>query len=109
MTYLDPETTDIAEYVRLIEEEAARLIESLPSALERQWTTSPVPRPREEEERRSIGDLPSDPTADVALDPRRLAVRDTVLRSRFALRDAAVALRGVRLAMERNLAWYDGE
>ena len=99
---------DISTYVRIIEEEVQRLKEAMPAAAERQWTTSPVPRARDEETRGAVGDRHSDPTADVAIDPRRLAVRDSVLRSRLALREAAVTLRGVRLAMERSLDWYDG-
>lgn len=108
VTDLNPEQT-IETFTRIIEEEAAALAVLLPDAVERQWTTSPVPRPRDEESRGVVGAEHSDPTADVALDPRRMAVRETVLRSRLALRDAAVALRGVRVAMERNLRWYDGE
>ena len=100
---------DIETFTRLIADEAERLAALVPSAVERQWTTSPVPRPRDEEARRTVGDDHSDPTSSVALDPRRMAVRESVLRSRAALREAAVTLRGVRLATERNLRWYDGE
>ena len=102
-------SAEMTSFTRLIEEEAEALLARIPDAMERMWTTSPVPRPRDEEATRSVGSRPSDPTSEVALDPRRMAVRDSVLRSRDALRDAAVALRGVRLAMERNIKWYDGE
>lgn len=94
---------------RMIREEAEKLIATLPDALARQWTQSPVPKPREDTPQRSSGDRPSDPTADAVLDARRLDVRATVVRSERVLRDSAVALVGVRRALEEAVARFDGE
>lgn len=95
--------------VQIIREETEALITTLPDALSRQWSPSPVPKPREDTSQRSSGDRPADPTGDAVLDARRLAVRDSVVRSGRALRDVAVTLRAVRLTMERNIARFDGE
>ncbi|WNN93693.1 hypothetical protein SEA_CALLINALLBARBZ_43 [Arthrobacter phage CallinAllBarbz] len=42
-----------------------------------QWEKSPIPSPREDTSSRSSGGY-SNPTADITLDPRRLAVRESV-------------------------------
>lgn len=94
--------------IKLCREEAEALMELLPAATSRQWTASPVPRPRWDTTERATGQH-SDPVADTVADPRRLALRDTVQRSEKAIRDAAIALRAARRAMERALARYDGE
>lgn len=94
---------------RLIREESEALLLALPDAVARQWSLSPVPKPREDTPQRASGDRPADPTADTVADPRRLAVRAAVLNAEKALRDAAVALRGSRLAVERSVARFDGE
>lgn len=94
---------------RMIREETdALLAEAVPAALARQWSASPIPQPRQDTHERVTGDR-SDPTADVALDLRRLAVRDAVERVAVVLRDAAVSVRGSRLALERAVARFDGE
>jgi hypothetical protein len=85
------------------------LHETLSGAVTRQWSPSPVPKPREDTPQRASGDRPADPTADTALDARRLAVRETVIRSERVLRDAALALRAVRHATETAVARFDGE
>ena len=93
---------------QLIEQETEELMSALPAALARQWTASPVPKPREDTTQRASGGK-SDPTSDIVMDQRRLAVRETVIRSEVVLRDALIALRGTRLAMVRAVARYDGE
>lgn len=95
--------------VRIIREETEALIAVLPDATARQWSPSPVPKPREDTSQRASGDRPPNPTADTVLDARRLAVRETVLRSERALREVAVSVRGTRLAVERAVARFDGE
>lgn len=105
----DPAIDDptLARLVALVEQEAKELRAVLPDALERQWDASPVPRPRNDTTRKASG-IRRDPTADTALDPRRLAVRDTVIRAQRVLTDAAIALRGTRRAVERAVARFDG-
>lgn len=92
----------------LLHGEVSTLETLLPDALARQWSASPVPKPREDTAQRASGGRPN-PTADIVLDDRRLAVRESVERSRRALRDAAVAVRGTRLALERAISRFDGE
>jgi hypothetical protein len=94
--------------VRLIREETDALAELLPAAVERQWTVSPVPKPREDTAERSSGGR-SDPTGDTALDGRRLDVRESVRRAEALLQESAVRTRGIRLFMEDAIARYDGK
>jgi hypothetical protein len=98
-----------AALVRLIEEEIRSMHDLIDEAAARQWEASPVPKPREDTTERSSGGRPSDPTADTALDARRLAVRATLLAAEPVLRDAAVALRGSRLALARAIDRFDGD
>ncbi|MGZ0151850.1 DUF7169 domain-containing protein [Kribbella sp. WER1] len=91
----------------LIKEETDSLMNELPAALDRQWSASPVPKPREDTQQRASGGK-SDPTFDIVADPRRLAVRRTVASAEIALRDALITLRASRVAMARAVARYDG-
>lgn len=99
----------VESLVQIVRQETEALLAVLPEALARQWSSSPVPKPREDTSQRSSGDRPSDPTADTVLDARRLAVRDTVLESERAIRDAAIRLRAARKAVERAVDRFDGE
>lgn len=105
--YEDERDATLEGLVRLIREETDALAELLPDALRRQWTVSPVPKPREDTAERASGDR-SDPTGDTALDGRRLDVRESVKRAEAILRESAVRTRGVRLFMESAVARYDG-
>jgi hypothetical protein len=100
--------TRLEGLVRLIREETDALAELLPAAIGRQWTVSPVPRPREDTAERASGGR-SDPTGDTALDGRRLDVRESVRRAEALLQESAVRTRGIRLFMEEAIARYDGE
>lgn len=92
-----------------ITEDLAALLEALPAAQARQWDKSPVPRLYDSEERRSVGSAPTDPTADVVLDARRLAVREAVMEASRALVSAQDHLHRTRRKLERAVAWFDGE
>lgn len=94
---------------RIIRKETDALLAVIPDAAARQWSASPVPKPREDTPQRSSGDRPADPTADAVLDARRLAVRATVTRAEKALFDAAAALTAVRRGMENAIVRFDGE
>lgn len=102
------EAAELDTLLALLKKEAEALTHAIPEATARQWEASVVPRPREDTSQRASGGIPN-PTADTALDPRRLAVRETVVRAGSALRDAAVTVRGSRLALERAVARFDGE
>lgn len=80
----------------------------LPAAIDAQWLPGRVPLPREDTDERSTG-RPSDPTAETALDERRLSVREQVIRSEHLIRKTLVVLRGVRLALEKALDAWEGE
>ena len=105
---VDPEVCRMEGLLSWAREELAALQALLPAAMDAQWSPSRVPSPRDDTEERSKG-LASDPTAEIALDGRRLAVRDTVIRSQNAIRKTIVVLRGVRLAMEKALDEWEGE
>ncbi|PPG35014.1 hypothetical protein C5E10_05270 [Pseudoclavibacter sp. RFBG4] len=55
------------------------LVRQLEQARDAQWRRSSVPSPRDDTTEPSQG-VRSDPTADTALDPRRLRLRAAVLR-----------------------------
>lgn len=95
--------------VRLLEEEIAALRAALAEATDRQWTPSAVPKPRVDTTERSKGGGPADPTADTALDGRRLGVREAVLAATPVVREAAIAVMGSRIALERATDRFDGE
>lgn len=105
--FADGRDVSLEMLAELIREEVAALLETLPDAYARQWTASPVPRPREDTNERAKGPH-SDPTPSIALDGRRLALRDQVVASEHVLRSAAVAVRGVRRGLERALDRWDG-
>lgn len=99
----------VDEAARLIREESLALIRALPPALDRQWSPSPAPRPYEDTSQRTTGDRPSDPTGDTVLDPRRLAVRESVTNAERMLARAVVGLRLARLQVEKAVARFDGD
>lgn len=110
-TYLatiDPADADLEALAALVVEESRRLAGMLPDALASQWSASPIPKPRDDTTERSKG-APSDPTAAVALDGRRLRLRAQVIESERVLRDAAIAVVGVRRGLERTLGAWHGE
>ncbi|WP_166139587.1 DUF7169 domain-containing protein [Nocardioides ochotonae] len=100
---------DLIELVAAVRTETDALAALLPDAAARQWSASPVPRPREDTTERATGGPASDPTADTVLDPRRLAVRDTVARSRQVLRETVDRVHAVRVAMTLAVDRYDGD
>ncbi|WP_420866293.1 DUF7169 domain-containing protein [Micromonospora echinospora] len=80
----------------------------LPAAIDAQWTTPPVPRPREDTAERVKGER-SEPTASVALDPDRLRLREQVVRSARILAGGNTALRQVRAGVEKALTPWQEE
>lgn len=103
----DSRDAGLEALVALIREETDALAALLPGAVSRQWTASPVPKPREDTTERASGGK-SDPTGDTALDGRRIRVRECVREAEALLRQSAIRTRGVRRGMERALAAYDG-
>lgn len=77
---------------------------TLPAAEARRWLPSPAPRPAGSVERRPSGEL-ADPTADTALDGRRLALSAAYERAVWS----AGALVDASRALADAIAHYDGE
>lgn len=93
---------------RTVADEALRLMLALNTADEIQWERSPVPQPREDTTQRASGGH-GDPTADIVLDPRRLAVRGAVVAAEESLKNAVRALRDARRDVEHAVAIWNGE
>lgn len=91
-----------------VRDELAALEALLPIALEAQWATAPVARPREDTAERSKN-YRADPTGDLASDPTRLQLRESVVRSASTLWRGALALREVRQDVARALTPWTGE
>lgn len=72
-----------------------------------QWEKSPVPSSREDAPSRSLGGY-SNPTADTALDTRRLAVREAVELTEEVLHTAARELRSRAEALIEAVERWQG-
>lgn len=94
--------------VQIIQREAETLRAMMPEAFARQWEASPAPRPREDAGRSGSGDRPADPTAEIVLDARRLAVRQSVRDAEAILTEAAHRLTRVNAQMASAVARFDG-
>jgi len=69
--------------------ETMNLTRVIDAAEEIQWEASPVPKPREDTTQRASGGH-GDPTGDIVLDPRRLAVREALAEAEAVVRDLSV-------------------
>jgi hypothetical protein len=94
--------------VRTTAREALLLIQSLTTADEIQWEASPVPKPREDTSQRASGGH-GDPTGDIVLDARRLALRDAVSDAESVLTRYAAEPRAARVNVDRAVARWNGE
>ena len=90
-------TYDSLRALAAVVKEARALAVLLREADAVQW--QPTPRKQAARVSRSVGGPPSDPTASVALDAGRLAVRAQVHASEAALVRAASTLRQQRVAL----------
>lgn len=104
---ISTEAERAAVYLRILVDEAQLLAHLLTDAVEHQWLPAARPAGIDTEGRKASGGRP-DPTAEVVLDPARLALRDTVKRVERALRDAAITARGSRRAIELTLVKHAG-
>lgn len=81
----------------------------LPAAWELQWTPAPHrPAPRYDTEERGAGGPPSDPTADVVLDERRLRVRAAVQFAEALVRRIGAATTSARAGLESAIDAWEG-
>ncbi|WNO26061.1 hypothetical protein SEA_WILDWEST_42 [Arthrobacter phage Wildwest] len=88
--------------------EALFLAQSLNTAADIQWEPSPVPKPREDTSQRASGGH-GDPTGDIVLDARRLALREAVSAAEHTLAQCAAELRRARVNVEEAVARWNGE
>lgn len=95
--------TDLPQQMK---EEADRIMTALAEATPRRWEASPTPQPRGDTAR-SLGEIP-DPTADTALDTRRLALSAAITKGERSLALALGLLMEARRDLERALDRYDG-
>lgn len=96
----DPVARAAGEVVKL----AALLID----ARELQWSAAPVPKPRDDTDRKATGGH-GDPTADTALDDRRLALRRACRDAEEELQRLAAAAEQARAALSDSLEHWKGE
>ncbi|UIW13301.1 hypothetical protein SEA_CREWMATE_49 [Arthrobacter phage Crewmate] len=97
-----------SDAVRSTAREALLLIQALDTASEIQWEASPVPKPREDTSQRASGGH-GDPTGDIVLDARRLALRDAVSDAEAVLLRYAAELMAARVNVDRAVARWNGE
>jgi len=93
------DTRPLNELLREGHETFLRLVQKLNQAETIQWEAAPVPRTTGDP-RRAVGPY-SDPTADTALDGRRLTVRDAVTQARRSIDDLGAALSFLERAVDR--------
>ncbi|CCQ44286.1 hypothetical protein ARTSIC4J27_210 [Pseudarthrobacter siccitolerans] len=101
-------TDKLTEALRAVTAESLQIIRLLDAAAEIQWEPSPVPKPREDTTQRAKGGH-GDPTGDIVLDARRLAVRESFTRAERALADYLAFLRSTRQELARAVENWNGE
>lgn len=109
---IDPLARDASRLSQTIGDVATRhrlLAESVGRAWPVQWEQAPTDRTHESEARRSPGAAPADPTADAALDARRLRLRRALRDSDVLLRVLDRALRDACREVDEALGPWDGE
>lgn len=100
--------TKHSETARALAEEALKLALALNTADEIQWERSPVPTPRDDTTQRASGGH-GDPTGDIVLDPRRMAVRGATVAAGEAMKNALRALREARRDVLDTVDRWNGE
>lgn len=92
---------------RAIAEESLRLGLAMNKADAVQWEASPAPKPREDTSQRAKGGH-GDPTGDIVLDARRLAVREAFSGAERAIVELHRALREAREQLENTVEKWNG-
>ena len=106
--FADPDDANLAALIHVAREELSELERLAPAAVERQWLAPPRPAPREDTAERSKG-LRNDPTATIALDDRRLAVRQGLVNSHRSLKAAIFTMREYRHKLVTALDNWNGD
>ena len=100
---------DLAADVNALAEEIRALARRLDAAVAVQWQAPPVPRPRDDTTERSKGAPPSNPTADTALDDRRLALRSAVRGGQQSIRLATASVPAATSRLDAALVAFEGD
>ncbi|UDL14647.1 hypothetical protein SEA_KEALII_41 [Arthrobacter phage KeAlii] len=100
--------TTATETVKATAAESLKIVRLLDAAAEIQWEASPVPKPREDTTQRAKGGH-GDPTGDIVLDPRRLAVREAVVTAEGEILAHLETLRAARVRLEAAIEAWNGE
>lgn len=99
---------DLVADVNALADKIRTLARLLDAAVAVQWQAPPVARPHDDTAERSKGAPPSNPTADVALDGRRLALRAAIVEGQRAIRKATTAASAAGAHLSGALdAWQD--
>lgn len=98
----------LSETVRDGADAFVRLASLASSAEGIQWERSHRITPRDDTDRKAAGGH-GDPTGDIALDPRRLELRQAVEDAALALDEATLAARTARVSLSAALADWHGE
>lgn len=94
--------------VQSFAEEVLYLGRDLAAAEAIQWTAAPVPKPRDDTTQRATGGH-GDPTLDIVLDARRLAVRDAVEQAHAAIAEAQKTAATARQKVNAAIATWEGK
>ena len=100
-------TTNLVGELRNLAAEAFRLGSIMETAEDVQWMPSSVPRPREDTTERASGGY-SDPTLNTVTDPRRLAVREAMVKSKAVLDQTRFTIIRQREELESVLENWNG-
>ena len=100
--------TEIAHDVNALAGEIRSLARLLDAALEIQWQAPPIVAARDDTAERSKGSAPNNPTADVTLDDRRLAVRSAIRSGQQSIRLAQASVRSAATALGGALDAWEG-
>lgn len=102
-------TKNLHDDIQTIAENLAAVEELLLTAYPIQWRQSPAPPvARDDTSERSIGTPPSDPTAAVVLDERRLRVRAEVRRAEAVVRYTRGASQLIREGLQNAIEAWGG-
>lgn len=102
------EALDLNRAVKATATEFIQLAALATRVEEARYTASPVPRPREDTDRKSSGGH-GDPTSDIALDPRRARLNTSARAAVAELSEWSARVRRLRGELADALATWEGE
>ena len=100
------ESNRIAKHLAWARAELDTLEKDVQRASEVQWTRAPTARPDADEIKRK--NVRPDPTADTALDPQRLAVREALKQVDHDLYDVLNRMRSMSGRLQQSVKRWEG-